>query len=90
MAGGLKLEDHYGPFQLRSFYDSVILSENISTNCARANCLAVIKKAEMTTNFTEQLQGTSYSYVKIFYSVEAKYPRPIRAAINTNIPTNWK
>jgi len=25
-AGGLKLDDYYGPFQSRSFYDSMILS----------------------------------------------------------------
>jgi len=25
IAGGLKLDDHYGAFQLRTFYDSMIL-----------------------------------------------------------------
>jgi len=30
IAGGLKLEDHCGPFQPRPFYDSMILSDGNS------------------------------------------------------------
>ena len=30
MAGGLKLDDHCGPFQPRTFHDSTILKPNIS------------------------------------------------------------
>ena len=29
IAGGLKLDDHYGPFQPRPFCDSVILLKNV-------------------------------------------------------------
>ena len=28
VAGGLKLDDHYGPFQPRPFYDSMILYDS--------------------------------------------------------------
>ena len=32
IAGGLKLADHYGPFQPRPFYDSMILTERCKLN----------------------------------------------------------